>query len=855
MYPRLLLRRAGFPFELLYAVADGPAAGAAEVYRDRVRALEAVRGALLQEIPKAVVTAAAAGDRDRLRALSRCRRRVARRLPAAPADLDEPLPAAPADLGERLPVASADLGERLPGAPVDLGETASGDGTAALLARYAAAVRALERARCSLDAVLAEEAGTRAERVAGVLRDERVLDALLQLAPSFHREAERRLRVRARDDAKGRAFLRRAYLYVQRLAAKNETTGFFGPLVHGEVDPSAAGIALGPETPGGVLRAEAFVAFWAVCRLAERMAADPEVAARLPVTWVPACRREPVAGGDRGAITLPGGRRVALTHEQWRVVALIDGSREAGRLATESGVAPGEVDALVTRLRRAGAVRLAPEPPSAMPRPLDWLIARAERYAGGTHWPKSLRGLREAAARYCAAPDHRARAAALAELERVFSGLAGAQPRREGGKMYADRLVAFIDAEGDQSPVRVGGDVARRWEAALGPVLDAAAHYGELRRRAAAGLCAAVMRAAGAERMPYDELIRRLRGMIGGEEELPPWPGHGARPPAAGHGEPARRFAAALAELAERRRIGVESVLDPAELAALHPPAAGPCFAAPDLLLEARPGRDPRLVLGEMHPYVFAWGSQGLFSPDPEGLLAAFEEDLSPWGGRERLVTVIRRRRHKGLVAEWFPGRFVEITATATADGRRTVPITDLTVTLRDGEPVLSDAAGPVVLYAGEDQRPHLAAFAPPAAALPLIRTPGAALAPRVVVGDVVVQRARWWITPSDLGLPRYVSPRENAGRGGDAFAAAQRLRVTREVPRFVFAHVPGEPKPVGIDLDNPLAVEALVALVAGALVPVALSEMRPGPEGLWLRHGGRPTTSEFRLALRRVPA
>ncbi|MFD0660700.1 hypothetical protein [Thermocatellispora tengchongensis] len=42
---------------------------------------------------------------------------------------------------------------------------------------------------------------------------------------------------------------------------------------------------------------------------------------------------------------------------------------------------------------------------------------------------------------------------------------------------------------------------------------------------------------------------------------------------------------------------------------------------------------------------------------------------------------------------------------------------------------------------------------------------------------------------------------------------------------------------------------------MAGALVPVALSEMRPGPEGLWLRHGGRPTTSEFRLALRRVPA
>ena len=57
-------------------------------------------------------------------------------------------------------------------------------------------------------------------------------------------------------------------------------------------------------------------------------------------------------------------------------------------------------------------------------------------------------------------------------------------------------------------------------------------------------------------------------------------------------------------------------------------------------------------------------------------------------------------------------------------------------------------------------------------------------------------------------------------------------------LPRRFFARVPGETKPLCVDLDSPLLVEAF-ARMAGATAgegPLRLSEMLPGPEGLTVR-------------------
>jgi hypothetical protein len=342
--------------------------------------------------------------------------------------------------------------------------------------------------------------------------------------------------------------------------------------------------------------------------------------------------------------------------------------------------------------------------------------------------------------------------------------------------------------------------------------------------------------------MPYDTFVRRMQAVVA------------QRPPErwdqlAGCGE----LTARLTDLVQDRLTGWVSRLTAADLAGLAGPPQGARFASPDVLFRQVQQDGPlELVLGEVHPYVFAWGSQRHFCPDPEGLDADFAAELACWGGPEAIATLIPRRRHKGLIAEAFPGRFVELSGVATRDRRRVVPITELTVELVASEAgdrvLLLDHRGEVVLYAGQDDHPHLLAFAPPATpGLPLIRLGDTA--PRIVAGSLIIQRAGWWVPPAELlgtGDCR-------GGPEGDAegFCAVQRARSLRQLPRWVFAHLPGEPKPVCVDLDSPMAVDTLLAAVRERPeAPVPLREMVPEPEELWLRRQGRLYTSELRLAM-----
>ncbi|MFE7528112.1 hypothetical protein ACFU7Y_20695 [Kitasatospora sp. NPDC057542] len=801
LYDRLLLRRAGFGIDLLTALGDGPAGAAAAEYREAVARFEQSRARLQEAIAKSVTGADRERDRAELRELSKLRGRVGRRLPVEP--------------GPR------------------------GDDVASAVDAYRAAHSARQQVGERLTAALGEEVLRRPERVRDLLRDERVCDALLQLSPSFHTEAVRwadgwhqQDGATGRNRAKDRSFYRRVYLYGQRLGAKNETTSYFGPLVHGRVDRAAEGTALGPETDSGYHVLEAQTAFWAVCELAKLIGTDPQVRDRPPVAWMPSCRRAPAGSPGSGTIQSADGRRITLSGVRWQLAEAVDGRRSTVELAALAGLDLAETRRVLDRLRQAGAVRLWPEPPSTAARPLDWLVSWADRYAEGTAWPARLRELRDLADAYAAAEGHRARATALEYVEECFTRLTEVDARRAGGRMYADRLVVSLDAKGDQSPVVIGGDVAGHWESELSPVLDVAARYGELQQQAAAELCAQIMREAGGDAMPYDDLIRRMRASVeeGGLDRL------------AGPLIGFKRDYAALVESAVQ---GQEARLSPADLAAFAPGPGRHRFVSPDLMLESREDGGELLVLGELHPYVFAWGSQGLFCDEQDRMLGDFAAGLEPWGGPERLATVIRRRRHKGLVADWFPGRFIEITSVATDDRERTVPLTDLTVVLVDGTPRLRTPDGELTLYAGEDDHVHLRAFAAPGVGLPLVRIGD--FAPRIVVGNLLVQRARWWFDRADLGVDAARDP-------AAAFLAVQSLRARHGVPRFCFASLPHEPKPVGIDLDSPLAVDALVAMVlAGDSAAVSLAEMRPAPDALWLRHGGAPVTSEFRIAMKRA--
>lgn len=790
LVPRFLLRRAGFGFGLLDPVACRPVTETAARYRSAVRTCLREREELLRQVlPDAVRDCRERDDRETLRWLSAVRGRIGRARP-------------------------------LPDTPARLPSTAGG------LARYAEAHTDMVTAERALCVAVTDERADRAARVATVI-DPTVLDALVQLAPSFYDGLRRwQSAGRSAGTSRDRALLRRLYLFVQRLAAKNETTSFFGPLVYGTFDPTADGIAPGAGGSGGTVETRAFVAFWAVCALARRFAEDPAVRDDIPVTWVPASR---LAGR---VLVLADGREVTLPLAVAEVAAQVDGSRSARRIAERTGLDPGTTRDALDRLRRLGAVRIWPEPASTAVQPLDQLIEDVRETAKDSEWPRRLDVVRELARRWGEATGHSGRRAALIELEEEFERLTGSPPRRAGGQMYADRMVVYQDARGDGSPVRLGTEQAVALERALTPVLDLAAAYGSRLHRAHRELAAEVLRAAGTTRMRYDEFIRRAGAAVadGGLRER-----FGA----------ADDFQAAFAGLVREGLTGQHATLAPARLRRLAPPGGGPRFASPDVLVRRADDGGPRFVLGEIHPYVFAWGSQGLFAEDADGLRAAFDAVLAPWGGRQAMATVVRRRRHKGLLSEWFPGRFIEAAAVATRDRERALPLTALWVRADGDEVRLTDGHTDLVLYTGDDDHSHLMAFAPPPVRLPLVRF--ADHAPRVVVGDLVVQRASWWLAGHEL----FGSAARRGCGDPQVLVRVQDRRARLDIPRWVYAHVADEPKPICVDLDSPLAVEALAATVAARPEgEVRLVEMLPEPTALWLRGPDGPVTSELRLAL-----
>ncbi|HYK00405.1 MAG TPA: lantibiotic dehydratase [Thermoanaerobaculia bacterium] len=106
----------------------------------------------------------------------------------------------------------------------------------------------------------------------------------------------------------------------------------------------------------------------------------------------------------------------------------------------------------------------------------------------------------------------------------------------------------------------------------------------------------------------------------------------------------------------------------------------------------------------------------------------------------------------------------------------------------------------------------------------------GSPMGPRRYLGPLVVERAHWRVE----SLPFVARVRE--------------WRDSLALPERVFIRVPSEVKPIYVDLTSPVSIEMLVRFAREA-PHVSISEMLPGPEGLWLRDGdGNAYTSELRM-------
>src|ERR1700733_2027098 len=250
--------------------------------------------------------------------------------------------------------------------------------------------------------------------------------------------------------------------YWQRYNTKNDTIGFFGPMVWGRLDP---GLPHGTAEPGQRLisQYEVFFESWAIDKLADTFARDAEVRRWLAPCVPPYVR---IAGL---AARRPGPRTVPLSPEEALVLGCCDGVTAACRIAekvtgsssllAEEQEVYGLLDAL-TRRRLVSwrlNVPVAVRPERELRRVLS-RIGDARVAARGLAMLDRMEAARDAVS--SGAREPAALAKALDDLGSAFQELTGTGPSRNHGQAYGGRTLVYHDARRDFS-LTMGRDFVR----------------------------------------------------------------------------------------------------------------------------------------------------------------------------------------------------------------------------------------------------------------------------------------------------------------------------------------------------------------------------------------------------------
>ena len=828
MLPVVLLRHAGFPLDLLDRVVAEDAAADAESLQAAREALDAQGTALLELLRERV------GGSD-----------VAR------------------DVATR-------VGQRRPIRPRDLRRLAASDPPAA------AAAAEWEQARGALD----REASAFARRHEARLRDARrevvaafddpdLREVLLLSNDAGYPEFVERLDGRPPEaSVDDRRLTDTLVMYLQRVAAKNETHAHFGPFASGRV---AAEPGLRWSTAPQRER-HVFFSHWAAQELADRMSADPRLRPwlrprRVPLLFLRNGRVELYGFATEGWIAwewrltrLAGG--IATAAEEW-LLRSCDGSRTLGELAAAwadagPGAAAGEpFEAVFARLEERGWLVARFEVPVGEPYPLKSLRRRlVEAGPVATDHLALLRRLERRLHAFAdAAGDERPRA--LEELKATFERATGTSANRGHGKLYADRSIVFEECHSRLRDVTLGPDVVSVLTDELSLVYDLVLLKPRLRMR-----------------RELDLLGRRLAAGFGRDADVPLGDVY------AWFCEQRGRIAAERADV-DAELDGLDAVL---ASAVLHDargdeheidvprrrleaivdryPSRPPALCNPDVMfaasdLEALNDGDFDVVVGDCHAVreILTHTSVAPLLGDrhPELLDAAAAAYETLLDDDELLVDVVRMHEDKLGSQLPYPCPDVEIVGRSPKP-RDSVLLPDrLYVALRGGRAELRAEGLPWRLRLMANVAGHPSVADDPLSVFAFPRhfggfAIGEALphVPRIRCGRLVLQRERWRVRSHEL------VGANGARSGSDAadYEAATTLRRRLSLPRHVFAKVPAEMKPIYVDWDAPLLVRQLVRLARANGGEVELTEMFPGPDRLWLELDGQRFTSEVRCAV-----
>jgi len=474
-----------------------------------------------------------------------------------------------------------------------------------------------------------------------------------------------------------------------------------------------------------------------------------------------------------------------------------------------------------------------------------------------------LTAARDAAARAAGDPDALDRA--LEELERTFEKLTGADATRAGGATYAGRTLLFEDCRRDLEL-----DLGPENLVALGPPLSLFLMSCRWLTHRIATRCREIFqqtydelsRATGAIEVPLLAFLQRVAPILLNTRQSPI------------HRELAPLFRRRWAEIlpfheGERRVSFSAEELRPLVEQAFSAPGPGWSLArhhSPDVLLAAagpdavRAG-EALFVLGELHPGVNTlrlpiYAGHGLAPEDLfDGLTADVPEPAvvpvlpKTWSERDAQQRMgftlpgTTARLDLGLVPS--NDYHLELGFDPSGGPRtRTLAIGDLEVA-QDGAALVVHTRDRRVRFDIVELFGLVLTMQTGLTGVAL--TPDGEHAPRITVDRLVVSRETWRAAAGELTFAA-------ASNEANRLLEARRWARERDLPRHLFAKVPGEVKPLPVDLESPLSIEILARALRRAQrddpeATVTLSEMLPGPDQLWLPDAdGRLYTSELRF-------
>ncbi|MCZ4517148.1 lantibiotic dehydratase [Rhodococcus ruber] len=641
--------------------------------------------------------------------------------------------------------------------------------------------------------------------------------------------------------SKRRQRLRSLALYWQRYCGKAETIGYFGPGAWVELGESTEGeLEHGPQL---IRERRTFLEAWAAAAIGAAWSRDEQIR-----RWLPPYLRPDVAVDTDRSQARSGSRRIRLAEDDLRIVLRCDGHATIDRIADELALAATAVDTAVRKLVQRKVLNWDARIPTTADAHRI-LEARVLPIADASVAARCLRDLADIdgglrAVSEAGTPD--ALDAALTALSGDFERIAEVKAHRAEAKSYAARSVCFEDAARNVT-MTIGTAALAPHADALALIADAARWFTDrLAYYVVAEIDAIIDRAARGDltSITLAEVWPRTMTVFWGEgtgvdrarrELADRWSQSIGLEPGELDGAVIKRSAAELTTRAAFTDLTGTAVNLP------HSPDLQFVAENADRLLAG----DSTAILGEMHAAlvsldvpVFTWNL---------GAADDFRDTINAVSGVRRLVPLLPSTWERNT------GRFVPTTCghdetsigftnAAAREPRSVVAASDIRFDRTEGHTF-------VVLPDG--RRYTLAeAFAVP---LSIVAADGFKVGlhgqrtPRLEVDRTVVFRQTWRSPFAELALPAKTVAWQD-------FVAVTRWRRQLGLPGRVYAKVPGETKPLYLDLDSPTLVAAFVHQVRRRqhrLDPIVVTECLPDPGSSWLADAvGHRYVSEIRLQM-----